>query len=180
MRRLWDISIRSPSRETSQRDLRDISKKMSFLRRLWDISNTSQKRPLSCDILETSQMHLKKDVFLDTFLRRLKYISKKTSFTWRLEYISKKMSFMWRFEDVSKHYCKVPNNRAPPLIIFGKIFFEKFRVILIDLSRYLGMLLTSRGLQLIKSLMVSRCLPVMFTLAESSTDYSIFLTSQQS
>ena len=84
MRRLWDISIRSPLRETSQRHLRDISKKTSFLRRLWDISNTSQKIRLSCDIFEMSQMHLKKDVFCETFLRRLAYISKKTSFTRRL------------------------------------------------------------------------------------------------
>ena len=33
-------------------------------------------------------MHLQKDVFFETFLRRLEYISKKTSFTWRLEDVS--------------------------------------------------------------------------------------------
>ena len=32
------------------------------------------------DILKTSQKHLKKDVFFETPLRRLKYISKKMSF----------------------------------------------------------------------------------------------------
>ena len=33
-------------------------------------------------------MHLQKDVFFETFLRRLEYISKKTSFIWRLEDVS--------------------------------------------------------------------------------------------
>ena len=84
MTRLWDISIRSPLRETSQRHLRDISKKTPFLRRLWDISNISQKRRLSYDIFETSQMYLKNDVFFEAFKIPLQYISKKVSFMWRL------------------------------------------------------------------------------------------------
>ena len=121
MRRLWDISIRSPLRETSQRHLRGISKKTSFLGRLWDISNTSRKRRLSCDSFETSQMHVKKDVFFETFLRRLEYISKirllreifetsrihlkKDVFyvtSWRcLKFISKKMYYRSRSESMS-------------------------------------------------------------------------------
>ena len=121
MRRLWDISIRSPLRETSQRHLRGISKKTSFLGRLWDISNTSRKRRLSCDSFETSQMHVKKDVFFETFLRRLEYISKirllreifetsrihlkKDVFyvtSWRcLKFISKKMYYRGRSKRMS-------------------------------------------------------------------------------
>ena len=63
----WEISIRSPLRETSQRPLRNISEKIAFLRRLPDISKTS-----------------KKDVLCVTSLRCLEPISKKMSFPWRL------------------------------------------------------------------------------------------------
>ena len=81
MRCLWDVSKRSPLRETSQRPLRNISK-------------------------ETSQIHLKKDGFFETFLRRLKYISKKMSFcdvskTSQI-YIKKDVIFVtWPFYHVS-------------------------------------------------------------------------------
>ena len=36
------------------------------------------------DISETSQKHLKRGDFFETYLRRLKYISKKMAFLWRL------------------------------------------------------------------------------------------------
>ena len=71
MRCLWEISIRSPLSETSQRPLRniskektflwrlkDISKEMSFAWRLSDVSNISQKSCLLRNISETSQKHL--------------------------------------------------------------------------------------------------------------------------
>ena len=52
-------------------------------------SETSQKRSLSCDVFKTSQIHLKKDVFSVTSLRRLKnnsrkyfWFSKNTSQKW--------------------------------------------------------------------------------------------------
>ena len=41
------------------------------------------------DISESSQKHLKKDVFCMTSLRRLKHISKKMSFLWHLWDVSK-------------------------------------------------------------------------------------------
>ena len=47
---------------------------------LRDLNQISIER----DISETSQKHLKKDVFFVTSLRRLKNISKKMSFVWRL------------------------------------------------------------------------------------------------
>ena len=40
------------------------------------------------DISKISQKHLKEDVFFETSLRRLKYISKKMSFLWRLQNVS--------------------------------------------------------------------------------------------
>ena len=89
MRCLWEISIRSPLRETSQGTLRNISEEMTFLRRLEDVSNASQKRCLFCDVCKTSQKHLKKDVFCMTSLRCLKHISKKMSFLWHLWDVSK-------------------------------------------------------------------------------------------
>ena len=52
---------------------------------LRDLSQISIER----DISETSQKHLKRDVFFVTSLRRLKYISKKMSFPWRLWDVSK-------------------------------------------------------------------------------------------
>ena len=62
-------------------------------RHLKDLSETSQKRRLFWGVFKTSQIHLKKDVFFETSLKRLKYISKKMFFLWRLKYISKKMFF---------------------------------------------------------------------------------------
>ena len=47
---------------------------------LRDLNQISIER----DISETSQKHLKKDVFFVTSLRRLKNILKKMSFVWRL------------------------------------------------------------------------------------------------
>ena len=80
MRCLWDLSIKSPLRETSQRPLRKISKETSFfvtsLRHLKYIS----KKMSFCDGFKTSQMHLKKDVFHITSLSHLKHISKKCLF----------------------------------------------------------------------------------------------------
>ena len=72
MRCVWEISIRSPLRQTYQRPLR-----------------TSQKRWPFCDAFKTSHIHLKKDVFFVTSLRRLEHISKKMSIPWRLWDVSK-------------------------------------------------------------------------------------------
>ena len=72
----WDVSERSQSDLHWQRYLRDFPE-------------TSQKRCLFCDVFKTSQIHLKKDVFFVTSLRRLKNISKKMSFPWRLWDVSK-------------------------------------------------------------------------------------------
>ena len=84
MRCLWDVSNRSPLRETSQRPLRNISKETSF----WDF-------------VKTSQIHLKKDVFFEKSLRRLKYISKMISF---FEKSLRRLKHIWNrclFLDVS-------------------------------------------------------------------------------
>ena len=56
--------------ETSQ-------KRCLFLWRLYDISNTPQKTCLFCDVFKASQIHLKKDGFQVTSLKRVKHISKK-------------------------------------------------------------------------------------------------------
>ena len=58
-------------------------------RHLKDLSETSQKRRLFWGVFKTSQIHLKKDVFFVTSLRRLKHISKKMFILWRLWYVSK-------------------------------------------------------------------------------------------
>ena len=47
---------------------------------LKDLSETSQKRRLFCGVFNTSQIHLKKDIFFEKSLRCPKYISKKMSF----------------------------------------------------------------------------------------------------
>ena len=72
MRCLWEISI-----------------DLHWERYLRDLSETSQKRCLFSDVFKTSQIHLKKDVFCVTSLRRLEHISKKMSFPWRLWDVSK-------------------------------------------------------------------------------------------
>ena len=72
----WDIF------EMSQSDLH-------WEKHLKDLPEISQKRRLFCDVFKTSQIHLKKDVFHVTSLRRLKHISKKMFILWRLWYISK-------------------------------------------------------------------------------------------
>ena len=64
---LWEISIKYPLRETSQRRLRNVSQEISFF-----------------DVFKTSQILLGKDVFYVTSLRHLKNIFKKKSFVWRL------------------------------------------------------------------------------------------------
>ena len=93
----WDVF------EMSQTDLH-------WERHLKDLSETSQKRRLFWDVFKTSQIHLKKDVFLATFLRRLKYISKKIFFQVtslrRLKLISKKMFILWRLWYVPKIYLE--------------------------------------------------------------------------
>ena len=65
MRCFWEISMRSLSRQTSERPLINISRGTTFLRRL-------------------SQIHLKKYIFFVTPIRRLINISKKPSSLWRL------------------------------------------------------------------------------------------------
>ena len=51
----------------------------------WDVSERYLNQvSIESDISETSQKHLKRDVFFVMSLRRLKYISKKMSFLWRL------------------------------------------------------------------------------------------------
>ena len=75
----------------------------------WDVSERSQSDlHWEREISETSQKHLKRDVFFVTYLRRPKSISKKMSFVWcdvfktSQAYIRKGMSFPWRLWDVSK------------------------------------------------------------------------------
>ena len=72
MKCLWEISIRSPLRETSQRPLRNISKVWIFCnvfkRRLKYIS---KKMSFVC-VFKTSPRYLKKDVYSVTCPRRLK------------------------------------------------------------------------------------------------------------
>ena len=75
----------------------------------WDVSERSQSDlHWEREISETSQKHLKRDLFFVTYLRRLKSISKKISFVWcdvfktSQAYIRKGMSFPWRLWDVSK------------------------------------------------------------------------------
>ena len=72
----WDVS------EMSQSNLH-------WERHLKNLSQTSQKRRIFCDVFKTSQIHLKKDVFFVTSLRRLKYTSKKMFILWLLWYVSK-------------------------------------------------------------------------------------------
>ena len=62
MRYLWEIPIRSPLRETSQRPLRNISKRC-LLCNIFKISGISQKRCLFRDVSVTSHKHLSQ-VFL--------------------------------------------------------------------------------------------------------------------
>ena len=62
----WDVS------ETSQLDLH-------WERHLRDLLETSQIRWIFCDVFKTSHIHLKKDDFSVTSLRRLKNISKEMS-----------------------------------------------------------------------------------------------------
>ena len=68
MRCLWEISIWSLLRETSQRPLRNVSKKMTL-----------------CDVFKTSQIHLKIDVLFVASSRRPKNISENMSFVGRLQ-----------------------------------------------------------------------------------------------
>ena len=82
----WDVF------EISQKDLH-------WERHLKDPSETSQKRHLLWDLFKTFQIHLrkyvssqiylKKDVFQVTSLKRLKHISEKMFILWRLWYVSK-------------------------------------------------------------------------------------------
>ena len=65
---------------------------------LRDLNQISIER----DISETSQRHLKKDVFFVTSLRRLKNISKKMSFAWRLSDVSDISRKRCLFRDVSE------------------------------------------------------------------------------
>ena len=92
MRCLWEISIRSPLRETSQRLSQKYLKRDDFfvtsLKRLKYIS----KIFLFCDVLKTSWAYLKKDVYSLTSLRRLKNISRK--FLW-FSKIAHKSDFVW-------------------------------------------------------------------------------------
>ena len=51
----------------------------------WDVSERYLNQvSIESDISETSQKHLKRDVFFVMSLGRLKYMSKKISFLWRL------------------------------------------------------------------------------------------------
>ena len=51
----------------------------------WDVSERYLNQVIiESDISETSQKHLKRDVFFVMSLGRLKYMSKKISFLWRL------------------------------------------------------------------------------------------------
>ena len=65
---------------------------------LRDLNQISIER----DISETSQRHLKKDIFFVTSLRRLKNISKKMSFAWRLSDVSDISQKRCLFRDVSE------------------------------------------------------------------------------
>ena len=63
---------------------------LHWQRHLRDLLETSQKRRLFCDVFKTSQIDLKKDIFLC-------HVFKKK----HLKNISKKMCFVWCLEDVS-------------------------------------------------------------------------------
>ena len=127
MRCLSEISVKSPLRETYRRDL----------------SETSQERCLFCQVFKTFQIHLKKDAFFVTSLRRLKNISKKMSFVWRLEDVSgisqKRCLFLDASETPQKHLSQV-------FLVFQKHVTKTrhkntsqkwFRVISVGLLKYL-------------------------------------------
>ena len=67
----WDVSERYLNQVSIESDISETSE-------------TSQKRCLFCDVFRTSQIHVKKDFFFVTSLRRLKNISKKMYFLWSL------------------------------------------------------------------------------------------------
>ena len=78
-------------------------------RHLKDLSETSQKRRLFWDVFKTSQIHLKKDVFFVTSLRRLRYVSKKMSFLWALKDVSdtsQKICFSGDVFEASQTYLR--------------------------------------------------------------------------
>ena len=117
MRCVWEISIRSPLRETPKRLLRNISKEMTFWRHLQDVSNTSQK-----------------DVFFVMSLRRLKNTSKMMSFVWRLEDASSISQKRCIFCDVSE---TSPKHLSQVFLIFLKY---PTKVISCDLRRVITIL----------------------------------------
>ena len=59
------------------------------------LSETSQKRRLFCDVFKTSQIHLRKDVFLVISFRHLKYISKKMLFYVKIDVRTLKTLKKW-------------------------------------------------------------------------------------
>ena len=65
-----------PARDVSEMSQSDLH----WERHPKDLLETSQKRRLFCDVFKTSQIHLKKDVFFVTSLRRLRYIWKRWLF----------------------------------------------------------------------------------------------------
>ena len=70
---VWDVSERSQSDLHWDRYLRDLSER-------------PQKRYLFCDVFKTSQIHLKKEIFPLTSLRRLTNISRK--YFWFFKYVT--------------------------------------------------------------------------------------------
>ena len=117
VRSLWELSIRYPLRETSQRPFRNISKEMTF-----------------CDVYKTFQIHLKKDVFFVTSLRHLKNILKrcilcdvfKTSRTYLKKDVFS-MTSLGHLKNISRKY----------LWFFKNTPQKRFRVISIRLLQYL-------------------------------------------
>ena len=117
VRSLWELSIRYPLRETSQRPFRNISKEMTF-----------------CDVFKTFQVHLKKDVFFVTSLRRRKNILKRCIlcdvFKTSRVYLQKdvfSMTSLGHLKDISRKY----------LWFFKSTPQKWFRVISVGLLKYL-------------------------------------------
>ena len=79
---VWDVSEMSQSY-------------LHWERHLKDLSETSQKRRLFCDVFKTSQIHLRKDVFLVISFRHLKYISKKMLFYVKIDVRTLKTLKKW-------------------------------------------------------------------------------------
>ena len=80
-----------PARDVSEMSQSDLH----WERHPKDLLETSQKRRLFCDVFKTSQIHLRKDVFLVISFRHLKYISKKMLFYVKIDVRTLKTLKKW-------------------------------------------------------------------------------------